>query len=107
MKDGVVWLIDNKAVQTAKNISSVSALTTNLARNVAEVRAALTGMLERAASLQERQLLQQALRSLDSGNYIKAISNATVDTTQVARDISGALKRQGFRFIDLLAGTAP
>lgn len=79
LKDGVVWLIDNKAFTTGRNISSVSALTTNYEANVAD---ALTELKEHAAATAGDPQLKfihdaysEAVEHLENGECQKATTS--------------------------------
>lgn len=102
-RNGTVYLIDNKALTRAGNISSVSALTTNLTQNIAGVRAELTTLLADAARSQpERVILRDALSALDQGRYVKAVTNANVARdTQILSGVTANLSNQGIQFINV------
>jgi hypothetical protein len=103
MRNGVVHLIDNKALTRSGNVGSVSALTDNFAQNLAAVRAELTRTLANAGSPGERQLLQQALNALNSNNFVRAVTNANVTPdNRILRGVTQQLQRQDIQFIDLM-----
>ena len=100
-QDGVLFLIDNKALGKDVNIGSVSALTTNLEQNVAALRddfAAYAADTTRTPA--EAQLFQQAVADIDSGNYVRAVTNANV-SEQVAKGITRKLEEEGVQFINV------
>ncbi|HLW71305.1 MAG TPA: hypothetical protein VKS22_11860 [Candidatus Binataceae bacterium] len=103
IRNGVVYLIDNKALSRGGNVGSVSALTTNFSQNLAATRTELVGMLARAGSTEERVLIQQAISAVDSGNYVRAVTNANVvrRDTQILTGITSNLQSQGIRFINV------
>lgn len=104
MRDGTVYLIDNKALSRDGNIASVSALTTNFDQNLAAVRAELTGMLARPGiSAEEQQVIRQALDVLESGNVVRAVTNANVAPDgQVPSGVTQRLQNEGLVFIDVV-----
>jgi len=102
LHNGVLYLIDNKALTRSGNVSSVSALTTNFTQNLNTTRLDLVDMLAKAASEQERAIAQQALGALDTGNYVRAVTNANVARdTKILSGVTSNLHGQGIRFIDV------
>ena len=104
LKDDHLYLVDNKALTRAGDVYSVSALTTNIARNLDDVRKT---MAERAAdvtrSQDERQRFQAALDAIDARRVILAVTNANVASDQqLLSDVSDRLKAAGLRFIDVM-----
>jgi Holliday junction resolvase-like predicted endonuclease len=100
-QDGMLYLIDNKALSRDVNVSSASALTTNFEQNVAALRddfAAYAADATRPPA--EVQLFQQAVADIDSGNYVRAVTNANI-SEQVARGITQTLEDKGIRSIDV------
>jgi RHS repeat-associated protein len=99
VQDGVAYLIDNKAVARAGNISSVSALTTNLDQNLNSVLSELTTTLASPSTIPEqRQVLQTALDSINNGTFRLAVTNANSNATGVTQKLAD----QGIEFINLL-----
>jgi len=62
MKGGVVYFFDNKALTRAGNISSVSALTTNLAQNKDAILRELNDALASAGPKEQQDVLRSAWR---------------------------------------------
>jgi Holliday junction resolvase-like predicted endonuclease len=103
IRNGVVHLIDNKALTRSGNVSSVSALTTNFAQNLAAVRQGLTTALARPGiSQSEQQILQQAIGSIDRGNVVRAVTNANwTPDDKILSGVTQTLQNQGIEFIDV------
>jgi Holliday junction resolvase-like predicted endonuclease len=115
LRDGVLYLIDNKALTRTGNAASVSALTTNYAKNVAAVGRDLTAMLaDPARSAAERDIIRQALQALTSGKVIRAVTNANIlvenapivgaklaRETKFLSGVTSKLANQGIQFIDV------
>lgn len=103
IKDGRVFLIDNKALTRSGNISSVSALTTNLQQNIVAVRSELTEMLNRPGiSPDEQHLIRLAIDALDAGDYVTAVTNANVAPDAIhTTGVSETLNARGIEFIDV------
>jgi Holliday junction resolvase-like predicted endonuclease len=100
-QDGMLYLIDNKALTRDVNVSSVSALTTNFVQNVAAARddfAAYAADATRPAA--EVQVFQQAVTDIDAGNYVRAVTNASI-SEQVARGLTQKLQDEGIQFINV------
>ena len=94
-----MYLIDNKALAKAGNVSSVSALTTNFAKNLAAVRQELSAALAKPDISQvEQDILQQALDSINNGNVVRVVTNAVGPNLT---GVSKRLKDQGFEFINV------
>lgn len=106
MKDGVVYLLDNKAYNTERNVSSVSALTTNFEHNLGSVKSDLGKVLTQPDLNHEQgQVIQSALDALDRGDYIKAVTNANIfsKTGAVPQDVTDRLEREhDIQFINLM-----
>lgn len=103
IRNGVVHFIDNKALSRSGNVASVSALTTNFGRNMADVVAGFTRhMANPALSQSERQLFQEALDAIAAGRYVRVVTNANIMTTSVPRGITQRLANQGIGFIDVM-----
>jgi Domain of unknown function (DUF4157) len=104
IRNGVVHLIDNKALMQGGNVSSVPALTTNFAQNLAATQEELVAMLaEPARSAAERALIQQALTALRDGQFVRAVTNANVVArdSQILTGVTSRLSDQGISFIDV------
>jgi hypothetical protein len=103
IENGVVYLIDNKALTKAGNIGSVSALTTNFNQNLASVRRDLqTALAVPGISADEAATLQQAVTAIDNGNYVRAVTNANISRdTQVLTGVTDNLAGQGIQFINV------
>jgi hypothetical protein len=83
MKDGVVYLIDNKALSRSGSVNSVSALTTNFANNLPKVREQLVTMsTEPNRPVAEQRLLLDAIDSLDFGRFQRVVTNANILTQE-------------------------
>ena len=103
IRNGIVHLIDNKAITRAGNISSVSALTTNFAQNLQAVRQELTAALSRPnISAAETSLLTQAIQAINNGNVVRAVTNANVTrNNSILSGVTQQLQSQGIRFINV------
>lgn len=100
-----VYLIDNKALSRSGNISSVSALTTNFAQNLAAVQSEIASSVAGApAGSAQRQMLQSALDAIASGNNVKAVTNANimVPDSSVLTGVTQTLQSQGIQFINVM-----
>jgi hypothetical protein len=104
LRKGVLYLIDNKALTRSGNVASVSALTTNYAKNIATVEQDLLRMLsEPARSAAERNVIQQAVSALNSGNVVRAVTNANIArNTEFLSGVTQNLAQQGIQFIDVV-----
>jgi Holliday junction resolvase-like predicted endonuclease len=104
LKNNKVYFIDNKALTRAGNVSNVSALTTNFDKNMATVRTDFSRFAaDTTRSAAERDLFQNAVRSIDSGSYIRAVTNANVaPDTKILSGVSQQLKNQGIEFINVM-----
>lgn len=102
LKDGFVHFIDNKALTRSGNVSSVSALTTNFAKNKDAVLKELKDALSRAVSKEEKDVLQSAVTAIEKGNYKKVVTNANLTKDNaILSGVSQTLKDKGFEFIDV------
>jgi Holliday junction resolvase-like predicted endonuclease len=103
IRHGVVHLVDNKALTRSGNVAPVSALTTNFTKNLASLRAqfaALATDMSRSAS--ERQVFQQALTALNSGNFVRVVTSANLTRdTQSLTGVTQQLASQGIRFLNV------
>jgi hypothetical protein len=106
LHNGRVWLIDNKAYSRGGTIRGVSALTKNFRRNLAQVRGELaSAALDGRRSPGERGLLQRALQNLNTGNYIRAVTNANVSRqNRIPAGLHPRLQRKGIVFLDVFRG---
>jgi hypothetical protein len=111
LKDGRVYVVDNKAINTRDNISSVTALTDNLARNVATLSAEFKRYSADTTRPEgERTLYTSAANALDRGDYVRLVTNANMLPTggPGARDVvpsglSRNLRDSGLQFYDVRA----
>jgi hypothetical protein len=103
IENGIVYLIDNKALTRAGNVASVSALTTNFNQNLAAVRRDLqVALAVPGISADEATTLQQAITAIDNNNYVKAVTNANISRdTQVLSGVTTTLSGQGITFINV------
>jgi hypothetical protein len=104
MKDGVVYLLDNKSYNTERNISSVSALTTNF--DLDRVKLNLNKVLnQKDLNPEQDQVIHAALDALDRGDYVKAVTNANIFSRsgEVPQDVTDRLEQEhGIQFINLM-----
>jgi hypothetical protein len=103
IENGIVYLIDNKALTRTGNIASVSALTTNFNQNLAAVRRDLqVALTVPGISADEATTLQQAIAAIDNNNYVRAVTNANISrVTQVPSGVTTTLSSQGITFINV------
>ena len=101
--NGVLHFVDNKALTRSGNVSSVSALTTNFAQNLAQTRAEFAQIAtDPARPPAERAIYQQAVNDIDSGNYVRVVTNANVSRdNQVPTGVTSNLTSQGIGFINV------
>jgi Holliday junction resolvase-like predicted endonuclease len=79
MKDGIVYLIDNKAYRTGRNVGSVSALEKNFEKNLAAVREKFEAFAaDPTRNAAQRSRYGAAVEAIDNGNYQKAVATATI-----------------------------
>jgi len=103
IRNGVVNFIDNKALSRSGNVASVSALTTNFTRNMADVVAEFARHAANPALSQgERQLFREALDAIAAGRYVRVVTNANIMATSVPSGVTENLARQGIGFIDVM-----
>jgi hypothetical protein len=107
MKDGIVYFVDNKALTSSGNISSVSALTTNFAVNKAaalrELKMAISGKI----SAGERAVLQGAVDAIEQGKFVRVVTNANVAIdNRLKIGITANLQAHGIQFINVMGSTA-
>jgi hypothetical protein len=110
-KDGVLYLVDNKALNGRDNISSVTALTDNLSTNVASLSAEFRGYAADPSRPQgERALYDTAANALDRGDYVLLVTNANALPTGPAgarevapSGLSQSLRESGLQFYDVRA----
>lgn len=103
IRNGVVHLIDNKALSRSGNVSSVSALTTNYAQNLKAVRQELSNaLLQPNISSSETALLNQAIQSINSGNVVRAVTNANLaPDDKILSGVTQNLQNQGIQFLNV------
>lgn len=104
VKDGKLYLIDNKALSRKGNVNDVSALTTNFPKNLETVKQDLrTSLNNTNLSPAERKVLETALNAAEKSNYVKAVTNANImmPDGKITSDVSKNLKGQGFEFINV------
>jgi hypothetical protein len=104
LRNGVVHFIDNKALTRSGNVSSVSALTTNFAKNRAAVVQEFTQYLnDLARPAAERAMFQRAVDDINKGKFVRAVTNANLaPNTAILSDVSDQLKKLGLVFIDVM-----
>jgi len=102
IKDGVVHFIDNKALTRTGNVSSVSALTTNFAKNKDTVLAELKDQLAKGGTKEQMDVLQNAVTAIEKGNFKKVVTNANLTKDDaILSGVSQGLRDEGFEFIDV------
>jgi len=103
IQNGVVYLIDNKALTRSGNVSSVSALTTNFSQNLVAVRNELgEALMNPSIPANERNLFRQAIDALESGNYVRAVTNANfTPDDRILSGVTEKLQKEGIEFIDV------
>jgi hypothetical protein len=110
IKDSKVFLIDNKAITTGRNISSASALTTNFDKNLArlvndlkERQAAETNPATQSGNPNLREpyeVYTEALQLIEVGQYQKAVTgHALAAEGQQTTGVTANLAAQGVQFI--------
>lgn len=106
-KDGLVYLVDNKAFTSGKNIDSVSSLTTNLAKSIDDVERDLAAMAaDVTRSPDERKIIGETLTALLQQKYVKVVTNAALtENAYISTGVTQALARQGIQFIDVFQVT--
>lgn len=102
IKDGIVYFVDNKALTRSGNVSSVSALTTNFAKNKDAVLKEIRALLGTNISQGERQVLEQTVTGIESGNFKKVVTNANLTHgDKVLTGVTDKLKSLGIEFKDV------
>lgn len=103
LKGGKAYLVDNKALTRSGNVSSVTALTKNFEKNLQAVKDSLRAMLaDGSRSASEKAVLRETLDSLESGNYVKAVTNANLTRdSKVLTGVTENLSKQGIEFINV------
>jgi RHS repeat-associated protein len=101
IKDGVVHFVDNKALTRGGNVSSVSALTKNFAKNKDAVVKQLEDVIA-GASGEQRKGLQEALDAVKAGKFKLTVTNANLTKNDaILSGVTDNLKSQGIEFIDV------
>ncbi len=102
MKGDTVFFVDNKALTRGGNVSSVSALTTNFAKNKAAALADLKAALAAAPTQAEREVLDKAVKAIESGNFKRVVTNANLAADdKILSGVTDTLSKQGIGFIDV------
>jgi hypothetical protein len=106
LQNGQVWLIDNKAYSRGGTIRGASALARNFRRNLGQVRGQLASMaFDPQRSSGEHGLLQRALQLLNTGHYVRAVTNANVSRqNKIPTGLHPSLQRKGIVFLDVFRG---
>ncbi len=106
LRDDAVYLVDNKALTRDGNVSSVSALTANLDRNVEDVKQSLIATAnELKDHPDELATVRKALDALNEGRYVLAVTNANVTPDdRILSGLTDRLAQQGLTFIDVMNG---
>lgn len=107
IKDGNLYLIDNKAFQSAGNVRDVSALTTNLKKNVSDLRAEFTKIAaDTTRPAAEREMYAEAAAALKDGEYVKAVTTASMRAAEghFRTGVTKKLSDQGIQFINVYPG---
>lgn len=103
MKDGIVYFVDNKALTRAGNVSSVSAMTTNLAQNTAAVIGELNAALRAAESAEEVRIITAALNAIEQGNVRLLVTNGNVaNDARLLTGVTQNLRDQHIDFLDIM-----
>lgn len=107
MKDGIVYLVDNKAYGTGRNVAAVSALDKNFAQNLAATRAKFAAFAaDPARSEAERGLYQAAVDAIDGGMTQKAVATAAfAPDGKHSAGVTPALEDKGVIHVDVTATT--
>jgi RHS repeat-associated protein len=106
LKDDLVYLVDNKALTTGKNIGEreLTALVKNFNQNLAALKTELqTQLTSNALGSDERAVLQKTLDLLNQGKYSKVVTNANFIATEdaLAQGVTEGLKQRGIEFLNL------
>lgn len=103
MQDGVLYLIDNKALTRDGNVSSVSALTTNFDQNLEAIRAQVAAAaIDQARAAAERQLYEQVLAVIEAENFVRMVTNANIARgDQQLSGVTQRLKDEGIEFLNV------
>ena len=104
MRNGIVHLIDNKALTRSGNVSSVSALTKNFQKNLRAVRQGLSESLARqGVSASERNLFKQAIDAIDDNKIARVVTNANVaPDNKILSGVTQKLQSQGIQFLNVV-----
>ena len=105
MKNGKLYLVDNKAYSTGRDVGSVSALDKNFNQNLAKVRSDFAGYAaDMTRSKEERDMFAEAVKAIDGKNYEKVVTTFPGPFTQPGMQSTGitpGLAGKGFTYIDL------
>jgi RHS repeat-associated protein len=106
LKDDLVYLVDNKALTTGKNIGErdLTALVKNFDQNLTALTAELQSQLASTTlGSQERAVLQKTFDLLNQGKYSKLVTNANFIATEdaLAQGVTKGLKDKGIGFLNL------
>ena len=104
LKGDVVYFVDNKALSRSGNVSSVSALTTNFAKNKAAALSELRAALKAAPTQAERDVLQKAITAIEGNKFKKVVTNANLTKDDaILTGVTQGLRDKGIEFIDVFA----
>ncbi|MFF7311176.1 hypothetical protein [Streptomyces sp. NPDC008137] len=108
-KDGQLYLVDNKALEGWRNVSSVSALDKNLTANTQSMAELFdTYANDPARPAVEQEMYGAAAEKLRSGGYEKVVTNANLAAVSgFPQDVSGRLDELGFQMWDLMGKASP
>jgi Holliday junction resolvase-like predicted endonuclease len=104
MHKGVVYLVDNKAISSSGNVSSVSSLTNNFVKNLkATTDEIANAAADASRGADEIATLREALSALRSGKYARVVTNANIARdSAIKSDVTDKLKKMGISFIDVM-----
>jgi Holliday junction resolvase-like predicted endonuclease len=105
MRGDKVYLVDNKTYRREGDLYSASALTTNFDQNLESTKAELEDMANDAARTEEeRDTAQRALDLIETGDYQRLVTNASlsnIDNPGLS-GVSDKLTKQEVDFLDLM-----
>lgn len=104
MKDGELYVIDNKAESGSGNVSGATALTDNYQQNIVEARSELWALANDAeVPAATREKAKAAVAAIDRGEVRKAITAAHVgDPDELRSGVTSTLESADIEFIDVL-----